>query len=430
MAAWHPSQGPSIGLGRLVVITLAMVAPATSVFLTYGSAYRTAGPAIILSYALGSLLVLLVMFCYAEVGSVFPEAGGDYALASHSLGPRAGRIVGTVFALKGAVLPAVLAGSASVYLHELFAGVPLTLTIAAMLLLILGLGLLDLKVTSRLMTTMVVIEVLAFMWFATTAAATIHLPAHVGGPVVFHASGLWAPIATAAVPALYSLNGPQGCLYYSEEVRGQPEGYGRAVVLVTLITMAIELLGVTLGTLALTALGTVSPVSLPLLAVVRHGLFGRVGQELLLACIVVGLFNSALATAMSYGRVYYAMARDWPHPGLIRRWIGHADRRGVPRPALVVLVALNLGLVLAAPVNSLIVLLGALVMVVYGTIVVGALFVRRQVNTIPYRMPGWPWVPLLALLGLLVLLPHVPVAEMLVMAAVLGLGTIRVSCTR
>ena len=59
------SLKPVLGLGRLIGVTFAVIAPASSVFLTYSTAYRIAGPTLIFSYAAGALLNLAVMFCYA-----------------------------------------------------------------------------------------------------------------------------------------------------------------------------------------------------------------------------------------------------------------------------------------------------------------------------------------------------------------------------
>lgn len=406
-------------LGQLLAVTLALVAPSTSVFLTFGAAYRTAGPGVMWSYVIASVIVLAVMLCYAELGSVFPDAGGDYALASQSLGRSAGRIVGFVFLAKGAVLPAVLTLGAATYLHDLVPALPVTMLVFLMLFIILGLSLVDLRQVSQVIAAMLIIEVVGFLWFLGAAIIALHVTAapHLG-PGVHPAR--WGMLE-AAVPALYGLNGPQGSLYYSEEVSSRPETYGHAIVAVTVITILIELAAVTVGTMGVQALGGGVPGSVPLMQVVRTGTFGRLGSEALELFVAAGLFNAALTTAMSYGRVYYAMVRDRKSSGFTRL-LGTRDRRGVPRAALIVLIGANLLLTLVAPLHVIIVLLGALVMVVYGIVAMGALLVRRRIRVVPYRMPAWPGPALFAVLGLGVLLPVVPAREKLVMAGMVALG--------
>lgn len=414
-------SGPSLGFLRLPMLAMALTAPATSVYLTFGTTYQIAGPGVIGSFALGAGLALLVMLSYAELGSLVPGAGGDYALASQTVGVGAGRVVGGVFLLKGALLPAVLVTTAAAYLHDGCPGIPVVASAAGMLLVIVGLTLVDLDRVSRLVSALVAIELAGFGWFVLRSLQLIERKA----PHAF--AGLGIPrhpvaILAAAVPILYSLNGPQGVLYYREEIRDRPQTYGRAVVTVALVTICVELVGFVLGVLAVSTTGGSAPGLLPLVAVISGEGSGPPSGSLLLASVIVGLFNAALATVMSYGRVYFAMARNELRRSGLRHILTCTDRRGAPAASLAIVGVLNLVSLLLFPVQRLIVLLGSLVMVVFGIISLGALLMRRKFSRPPYRMPGWPWPPILALVGLMALLPFIPVSELVVMAGVIALS--------
>jgi amino acid transporter len=418
--------GGAIGAGRLVALTFAVVAPATSVFLAYGAAYRTAGDGVVIAYAAAAGINLLVMMCYAEVGSVHPEAGGDYALAARALGPRAGSVFAACFAFKGAALPAVLVLASAAYLHGVLPEVPEAGAAAAMLVVILGVSLAPIAWSSVVAAAMVVMEAAALAVFAAAAAPAAHrAPEVLLGPV---ASGgelgwlSWAGVLLAAGPALYGLNGAQACLYFSEDSRGAPRTFGRTIMGVAVTTVAVELVMVALATLAVPthALGA----SVPLLVVMRTVAGSKAVGRFLVLGVAVALFDAALATTMSYGRVYHAMARDgqWPEP--LNRWFRGTAKDGAPRGPFWMMAACNLGMLAVTGLNDLVALLGALVWLMYLGIAGAALVTRRRVARPPYRMPLWPAPPLAAMGALLFLAPYLGRSELAVTGAVVALGLV------
>ena len=94
-------------LGLLTVFSIATGAMISSgLFVLPGLAFAKAGPAVILSYALASALILPVMLSKAELSTAMPRAGGSYFYIERSLGPLAGTVAGLSnwlsIALKGA----------------------------------------------------------------------------------------------------------------------------------------------------------------------------------------------------------------------------------------------------------------------------------------------------------------------------------------
>jgi len=82
-------------LGLLGVFCIAAGAMISSgLFVLPGIAFQMAGPAIILSYALASLLMIPTMFSQAELATAMPKSGGSYFFVERSLGPMAGTIAG------------------------------------------------------------------------------------------------------------------------------------------------------------------------------------------------------------------------------------------------------------------------------------------------------------------------------------------------
>src|ERR1700689_372411 len=65
----------------------------TGLFLGSGFAIGTAGPGVLISYAIGALIGLLLMGCLAEMTIAHPTTGSFGAYAEHYIGPLAGFMV-------------------------------------------------------------------------------------------------------------------------------------------------------------------------------------------------------------------------------------------------------------------------------------------------------------------------------------------------
>jgi L-asparagine transporter-like permease len=70
----------------------------TGLFLGSGFAISTAGPSVLLSYAIGAVISLLLMGCLAEMTVAHPTTGSFGAYAEHYLGPLAGFLVRYAYA--------------------------------------------------------------------------------------------------------------------------------------------------------------------------------------------------------------------------------------------------------------------------------------------------------------------------------------------
>ena len=99
-------------LGFIDVFAISAGAMISSgLFVLPGLAYKEAGPAMVLGYALAGLLYLPAMLNYAELSTAMPRAGGSYFYIDRSMGPILGAIGGislwlsiilkSVFALVG-----------------------------------------------------------------------------------------------------------------------------------------------------------------------------------------------------------------------------------------------------------------------------------------------------------------------------------------
>jgi amino acid transporter len=82
-------------LGLLDIFCIASGAMISSgLFVLPSVAYKYAGPAVILSYGIASLLIIPAILSKAELATAMPKAGGTYFFIDRSMGPMMGTIGG------------------------------------------------------------------------------------------------------------------------------------------------------------------------------------------------------------------------------------------------------------------------------------------------------------------------------------------------
>jgi hypothetical protein len=112
----------SLGVGGNVLITLSGISPASSVFILGGAALAGYGTGVFWGFALAGVISLLIAFCYAELASRHPIAGGDYSLVSRVLGPAAGSAVFFIGLVSLPLIVAIFALGVADYLGVAIAG--------------------------------------------------------------------------------------------------------------------------------------------------------------------------------------------------------------------------------------------------------------------------------------------------------------------
>src|SRR5580658_3987064 len=129
----------SLSAGRLSMIAIGG-AIGTGLFLGSGLAMSLAGPAVLVSYAVGAVVALLLMGCLAEMTVAHPTSGSFGAYAEYYISPLAGFLVRYAYWTSivlgiGAEVTAV-----AVYMHFWFPTPPGWLWIAAFSALLIGIN--------------------------------------------------------------------------------------------------------------------------------------------------------------------------------------------------------------------------------------------------------------------------------------------------
>ena len=265
------------------------------------------------AWTAGGVIALAGAFAYAELGGLFPKAGGQYVYLRDGWHPLAGFMYGWALLLvieSGAI--AAVAITFATYALRLvgrpdIAAVPLAVASIVLLSVVNYFGV---KPGSRVLNVLVVLKVAALAvliaaaalspssdgWLSAVRTAT---PGSPGTVVAFGAS---------MVPILFAYGGWQSANYLAEEIDRPERNLPLSLVIGTAIVVLIYLLvnAVYLRALGLDGLAqTVTPASRA-----AGMMFGDLGDRFVTAAIAISTFGFLDLGILAPTRVYYAMAAD------------------------------------------------------------------------------------------------------------------------
>jgi amino acid transporter len=399
-----------------VMITLSSVTPASSVFIII--------PAILLAVGTGSFLALFfsavvgvfMAFCWAELCAAYPIAGGDYAVVWHAFKGKAAPLAGPVSMVLFALwidtivfIPAVIALGTAQYLGVVWS-VDTKVAGAAVMLISAGLAILRVRVNAVLTGIMLAIELVALAIVAGLGFANLHgdrFGKLFHGWVIGNGHGGTNAVAFGSILAITSVavfayNGYAAPVNLAEETRGPSRGIARAILWSLVITVLAELVPTTAVLLGAPKLDQVTTGGAPMNAFLLATSDTTVNKIVSLG-ITIAIVNAVIAIVIQFGRVLYSSGRDRAWPGSLNTWMSSVSPRfNTPWFATALVGVLGAVLCLTVSLNTIIVLTGATLVLNYALVAVAAI-VGRLTGALahgPYRMPGFPIPPLLAIAAL------------------------------
>ena len=259
-----PSSGLKRELGLLAVFSIASGAMISSgLFVLPGLAYEIAGPAMILSYGLASLLMIPTLLAKVEMCTAMPRSGGSYFFIERSMGPLFGTIAGfmhwlsiglkSAFALVG--IGTLTAGFFPG--HEAWA---LKLTAALACLVLAGLNAFGTRETGRMQNVLVLALLLILGAYAVKG-----VPAMDGPATLRSTQGGWTAVFAVTGMVFVSYGGLTKVASVAEEVRNPTRNIPRGMFLAFGVVSLLYLLVIaaTVGVLDGRLLsGSLTPIAL------------------------------------------------------------------------------------------------------------------------------------------------------------------------
>ena len=349
---------------------------------------------ILAAWSCGALLSLAGALANAELGAMFPRAGGDYVFLREAFHPAAGFLVGwlSFFAIYTgtivALATAFATGLASTmgWGQELTPAIAVAVTVAVSALNYVGVrwGALANNLTSLLKIG----ALLAFVFVAPIVG---------GGDL----SRLWtsdtpqmgslSAFGTAMSPVLFSYLGWNASVYVASEIRDPGVNLPRSLFVGLAICAGVYLLvnAVYLYALPMSTLSGVPDAG----QAAALALFGGVGGVLVAGFVLVSILGTLNATVLVGPRIAYAMALDRLFfPGVDR--VSHSF--ATPGRAIVVQGAVSVVLVVFFPTFASAVDFTIFAILLATMADVAALYRLRHTQPErprPYRAWGYPVVP-------------------------------------
>lgn len=265
------------------------------------------------AWAMGGAIALAGAFSYAELGALFPKAGGQYVYLRDGLHPLAGFLYGWALLLvieSGAI--AAVAITFATYALNLVGGpdgarVPLAIGAIVLLSVVNYLGV---KPGSRVLNVLVMLKVAAL---AILIGAGVLAAGHAGWwsetrAVVAGPSSTLIAFGAAMVPILFTYGGWQNVNYIGEEIENPKRNLPIALLAGTIAVVVIYVAAniVYLRAMGLNGLAaTAAPA-----ADAANRMFGAGGGVFMSSAIAISTFGFLDLAILAPTRVYYAMAAD------------------------------------------------------------------------------------------------------------------------
>jgi APA family basic amino acid/polyamine antiporter len=361
-------------------------------------------------WVVGGLYALLGANALSELGTMLPRSGGQFVYARHAFGDYAGFVVGWM----DWASTAASASAISIVIGESVASIagwpPGTASLIAMgvvivftVLLLRGTRLGDLtqRVTSSAKALALLVLVAICFAFAHRAHAAAVLPTGTATATGF------AALLLAAQAVIYTYDGWDGAIYFSEELDDPDRQIPRSMFYGLLSVAVIYLL-----------INVAFMVALPIRAIagstlaagtVAEAIFGARGDLLVRLVVIAALPSAVNACLLMASRVLYSVSRE----GLGLPVATHVNARGTPTVALAASGLVALAFLATGTFGSIIAIAAFFFVAAYSLSFIALFVLRaREPNAHrPYRAVGHPWTTGFVLLGSLAFLTSAVITD-------------------
>ncbi|MFE3845620.1 amino acid permease [Thermoplasmatota archaeon] len=399
-------------LGLLDIFCIASGAMISSgLFILPGLAFAKTGPAILISYAIASLLVIPAMLSKAELSTAMPKAGGTFFFIDRSMGPMMGTIGGfaawfslafkSAFALVGIGVFAIL-------LNPGFTEIQMKIIAVFFCLLFTAINIRGAKHTGKTQVA-IVLGLLSLLIFYIIAGVFFIEPSNFTN---FAPYGYGSIFSTAGL-IFVSFGGLTKVCSVAEECkkpgRNIPLGMFLAWGIISLIYIFV--LFITIGVSNPLQLSTsLTPISLgadsiPFLA--------GIGGMIMAIAAILAFISTANAGILAASRDPMAMGKDQ----LIPHSFAKISKRGTPTFSILFTSSFMILVILFLDIESL-VKTASLLKILLFIFVIVSLIIMRESKIRHYRpkfkSPFYPWVQIAGIFGLVFLIFEMGLIPMII----------------
>lgn len=367
------------------------------------------GPAAFIAYLLCGLLVVLIMLCYAEVGSRITTTGGSYAYVEKAFGPLAGFLINAVFwfgfcSLADAAVINALADMLAIWFPVFSETYARVLFFALTFSLLAFINVKGVKEGSTFAATATVLKLAPLILLVVIGMFSVS-----SANLVVNAWPGIKDIGDASLILFFAFMGTETSLCVSGEIkdpqRNIPRGIFMGVMGVLIMYLLLQFVaqGVMGGEL-------IRHKDAPLVAL-ASSLTGSTGSTIILLTSVVSMFGLLSGDMLASPRLLFAAAKDKLLPG----FLGMVHPRfATPYWAIIVYAACGFLFASSGGFKQLAVLASSSVLLVYLSVVLATIRLRYKNDRVQdgsFKIPGGILIPIFAVVTIGWFLSHISMDE-------------------
>lgn len=384
-----PELKKSLGFISLLFYSIGVIVGA-GIYSVIGAAAGIAGEGLWISFAIGSFIALFTALSYAELSTMFPDAGAEYIYLREASPKTAWLrfLTGFVLLLAAATTATTVAIAFGGYMQE-FVRFPGWLSALLLLLFCTAVNIIGIKQATWINILFTLIELLGLVlviWWGSQADVKITASFELNGGVLS---------ATAVIFFVYL--GFEKVANLAEEARDPGKHLPKAIYLSLFITTLLYI-AVSVVVTSLVPPEQLARSAHPLSDAVRN--IAPKGAGLLAAIALFSTANTALITMIGGSRMLFSMSRDGEAPHALSRVL---PNRQSPYAAAILIFVVSAAFLpfgdvaVVANVSS----FGSLVAFATVNIALIVLAYKCPDTKRPFRAWRWGKLPITAVIGLL-----------------------------
>jgi L-asparagine transporter-like permease len=386
-----------------------------SFFLGSSVAIHAAGPAILISYILGGILVYFILFALSEMTVANPDSGSFRTFAAKVFGPGTGFVVGWVYWTGMVLAMSSEATAVSILVREWAPNVSISLLGSGIIIAVTLLNLLGADKLSKLESGLAAVKVLAIVAFIIMALLLIigiipGMPQIGAGELARESlmPGGIKGIAGSMLIVIFSYAGFEIIGLAASETDNPRETVPKAIKYTVLSLVGFYIASV-IVLLPLIPTEALSEDVSPMVAALNRLGIGWAGTVINLV-LITAILSTMLAAMFGLGRMIRSLADEGHAP----KWL--KDKRNVPYRGIVfsglaMLIGLGLGLLLPKVYLFLISSGGFALLFTYAAILATHIRFRKDNGCPPEgkcQMPGYPYTSWIALISIVTVILSMP----------------------
>lgn len=400
-----------------------------SFFLGSAVAIQAAGPAIVISFILGGILIYFILYALSELTVANPDSGSFYTFTAQVFGPGAGFVIGWVYWTGMVFAMSSEATAVSILVREWFPNISLPILGSAIIIGVTLLNLLGADKLSKLESSLAFVKVFAIIAFIVIALLlVVGLIRGVGALGMGEIAneplmpGGLKSIAGSMLIVIFSYAGFEIIGLAASEADNPGKTIPRAIAYTVIGLVGLYILFV-IALLPLIPTAVLTEDVSPMVAALSRwgmGWAGRVINFILISAIL----STMLAAMFGLGRMMRSVAEEGHAPSWLKDKT-EVPYRGILFSGFAMLLGLGAGFFFPRVYLFLISFGGFASLLTYAAILATHIRFRKCYGCPPEgkcQMPGYPITSWLALIGTIVVIVSMPFISGQLSGLIVGLA--------